>query len=80
MLFDMAPCAEAEEPVETLEVSCWSEAYSTFCAGLRRVSWEGFFVCLCVCTEFDFAVFAKFNGGPCHERPQRNRAGRSTIY
>ena len=34
-LFDAASCKEAEEPEITLEVSCWSEAYSGFCAELR---------------------------------------------
>ena len=51
-LFDVASCAEVEEPVGTLEVSCWSKAYSEFCALLPPVSWEGFFVCLGVCAEF----------------------------
>ena len=32
MFLDEASCAEVEEPVGTLEVSCWSEAYSGFCA------------------------------------------------
>ena len=41
-LFDAAFCKEVEEPIGTLEVSCWSEAYSEFCAGLRGVLWEGF--------------------------------------
>ena len=30
--FDAASCAEVEEPVGTLEFSCWSETYSEFCA------------------------------------------------
>ena len=30
--FDVASCAEVEGPVGTLEVSCWSETYSRFCA------------------------------------------------
>ena len=34
-LFDAASCKEVEEPVGTLEVSCWSEAYSGLCAELR---------------------------------------------
>ena len=55
--FDAASCTEVEEPVGTLDVSCWSEAYNGLCAGLRGVSSEVFSVCLGVCAEFDFAVF-----------------------
>ena len=32
---DAASCTEVEEPVETLDVSCCSKAYSGFCAELR---------------------------------------------
>ena len=39
-----------------------------------------FFVCLGVCTEFDFSVFIKINGGPCNELPQRHCAGHAAIY
>ena len=63
-----------------LEVSCWSEAYSGFCVGLSGVSGEVFFVCLGVCTKFDFSVFIKFSGGPCHDRPRGDRAGHAAIY
>ena len=56
---DSASYTEVEEPVETLEVSCWSEAYSRLCAGLRGVLWEGFFVCLGVCSEFYFQCLLK---------------------
>ena len=78
--FYAASCVEVEEPVGTLEVYCWSEAYIGFCAGFRGVSWEGFFVCLGVCAEFDFAVFFQINGGPCHERLRRDRAGHDAVY
>ena len=44
MLFDAASYTEVEEPMGTLEVSCWYEAYSGFCAGLRGVLWD-FFSC-----------------------------------
>ena len=80
IMFDVASCTEVEEPVGTLEVSCWSEAYSGFCVGLRGFSWEGFFVCLGVCAEFDFLVFVKINGGSCHKRPHRDRAEHFAVY
>ena len=35
MSFDVASYVEVDEPVGTLEVSCWSKAYRGFCAGLR---------------------------------------------
>ena len=35
--FDVPSGTEVEEPIGTLEVPCWSEADSGFCAGLRRV-------------------------------------------
>ena len=79
-LFDAAFCKEVEEPVGTLEVSCWYKAYSGFCAGLRGVLWEVFLFCAGVCAEFNFVVFIKVNGGPCHERPQRDCAGHAAIY
>ena len=78
--FDEASCVEVEEPVGTLEVYCWSEAYSGFCVWLRWVSWEDCFVCLGVYAEFYFAVFAEIDGGPCHERPRGDRGGHATIY
>ena len=31
-LFDADSCTEVEEPIGTLEVYCWSEADSGFCA------------------------------------------------
>ena len=31
-LFNVASCAEVEEPVGTLEAYCWSKTYSGFCA------------------------------------------------
>ena len=78
-LFYVESCTEVEEPVGTLEVSCWSNAYSGFCAGLRGVSWECFFVFLGLYAKFDFAVFIKINGGPCHWHPRRDRAGHAAI-
>ena len=30
--FDATSCAEVEEPVGTLDFSCWYETYSGFCA------------------------------------------------
>ena len=71
---------EVEEPIGTLEVSCWSEADSGFCAGLHGVACKGFLVCRGVCAEFNFAVFLEFNVGPHHECSRRNRAGHAAIY
>ena len=78
--FDVASCMEVEEPIVTLEGLCWSEADSGFCVGLHGASWKGFFVCLGVCSEFNFALFLEINGGPRHERPRRNRAVHAAIY
>ena len=39
-----------------------------------------FFVCLVVCVKFDFAVFGEINGGSCHKRPRRDRAGHAAFY
>ena len=38
------------------------------------------FVCLGVCAEFYFTVFAKTFGGPCHEYPRVYHGGNATIY
>ena len=78
-LFDAASSTDFEEPMVTLEVSCWSEADSWFCTGLRGVAWKGFFLCLNVCVEFNLAVFLEVNGGPCHECFWRNHAGHAAI-
>ena len=80
MLFDAESCTEVEEPVGTLEVSCWSEAYSGFCVGLSGFSWKGFLVCLVVCAEFDFVVFVEINGDSCHKRPRRDHAEHTAVY
>ena len=77
--FDAASCTEVDEPIGTLEVSCWSKAYSGLSTGLCGVSWEGFLVCLGVCDKFDFSVSLEINGGPLHERPQINCAGHADI-
>ena len=37
-------------------------------------------MCLCVCAEFDFAVFVKINDGPCNELLQGDRAGHAAFY
>ena len=42
------------------------------------VGW--FFVCIGVCTDFYFAVFAKIDGGPCNERSQGDCGGHATVY
>ena len=36
--FDVASCTEVEEPIVTLEISCWSKAYIALGEGLRRFS------------------------------------------
>ena len=80
VLFIPASCKEVEEPMGTLEVSCWSEADSRFCAVFCGVAWKYFFVSLGVCAKLNFAVFFEINGGPCHERSRRNCAGHAAIY
>ena len=40
--FDTASGTEAEEPIVTLEVSCWYEADSGFYTVLRKIAWKGF--------------------------------------
>ena len=47
---------------------------------MRQVFLEGFFVCLGVCAELYFAVFAKIDGGPCHERPRGDLGEHAPIY
>ena len=39
-----------------------------------------FFVCLGVCAEFYFVVFAKTDGSPCQEYPRGDVEGHATIY
>ena len=48
--FGAASGTKVEGPIGTLEVLCWSEADSGFCAGLCGVAWNGFFVFLGVFT------------------------------
>ena len=37
-------------------------------------------MCLGVCAELYFSVFAKIEGGPCHKHPRGDRGGHATIY
>ena len=78
--FDTVSGKEVEEPIGTLEVSCWSEADIGFCAGLHGVACKVFLVCRGICAEFNFAVFLEVNGGPRHECSRRNCAGNAAIY
>ena len=43
-LFDSVSRTNFEEPRGTLEVSCWPESDSGFCAGLRGFAWKGLLV------------------------------------
>ena len=58
-MLDMEFCAEFQEPLGTLEVSRWEEAYRGFGPGLRGVAEEYILVCFGVDTEFLCVSFLK---------------------